>query len=199
MNSTDANMIRLFVKSTLNPDMQMLAYGHLLTTVGYRLPIQQPDSKSEECRLSVLERIRYDWYENEKRRKLRKREIQEATRCKAVRLVSGVYMYIDIETRNEIDAEEYQIRYSAFLKSQYDDNEPCSPTLKRLNNESSSSSTQYCALDILVSAALMSENSSASADKYSSPLRKRNINEISIDVDNERVSSIMKLSHQICY
>mmetsp|Transcript_19695 Transcript_19695/g.19795 ORF Transcript_19695/g.19795 Transcript_19695/m.19795 type:complete len:226 (-) Transcript_19695:23-700(-) len=114
---TEIEMIRLFVKSNWNYELQMVTYEHVLYAVGYRLPLPIEKKVSDKERLEKLRRIKSDWKINDKRRKVRRIETERVTRCKSVRSSSGSYLYIDIESGCEVSPETYKSRYAEYILS----------------------------------------------------------------------------------
>ena len=86
---------------------KQLAYNQVLMNAGYRLPHIACEKRTYEQQRAAMYRIGDEWKESEKKRKLKEMEIQEATKCKAVDSISGVYEYFDTDSFSKIDACEY--------------------------------------------------------------------------------------------
>jgi len=183
------DMVRLFVKNSMNNDMQLLSYGHVLTSVGYRLPLSFQNKLSDKAKRMTLKRIRHDWNMNEKLRKLQKLEIEEATGCRSIRS-SGTYAYYDIITGDELDAFEYESRYMKYIQCrkkamrESSQTKIYSPTTK-FQNINHNFNESY-AFEILVAAAASISNNIMTSETISLGKRKkRNISEATMNAEEE--------------
>lgn len=107
-------IVRLFARSDCEITKQF-AYDQVLANVGYRLPMQSSGTMPYEQKQAIIVRIRDEWTDSTKKRKIVEQEVKDATRCKAVDSLSGVYEYFDIDSYCKIDSHEYEARYLEYL------------------------------------------------------------------------------------
>ena len=81
-------------------------YGVMLERVGYRLPITRAIVCDDSEKKKLLSRIKKEWIENETRNKSCRKQQEAYMKCKSIRVQSGDYVYIDMNTGSPLDPLE---------------------------------------------------------------------------------------------
>ena len=104
--------LRSFVKCSSDQE-RCTIYNNVLIISGYRLPFPGIPVKVPE-RKEILKRVRDDCKVSYELYKSYSKQMEESTRCRAIREMLGNYTYVDIENGAIVGAEEYEERFMEY-------------------------------------------------------------------------------------